>query len=84
MLDLDAGKLLVIAIVALIAIPAKDLPRVLRQLGQILGKARRMAAEFRGQLMDAIGEADLRDARNKLEEDLRKAEGKVGALLAAR
>ena len=57
MFDFDAGKLIVIGIVALVAIPSKDLPRVLRQLGQLTGKMRRMAAEFQGQFMDAMREA---------------------------
>jgi len=59
MFDFDAGKLIVIAIVALIAIPSKDLPRVLMQLGRMLGQLRRMGAEFQGQLMDAMREAEL-------------------------
>lgn len=67
MFDLDAGKLIVIGIVALIAIPSKDLPRVLRQLGQMTGKMRRMAAEFQGQFMDAMREADLEDLKKEVE-----------------
>ncbi len=59
MFDFDAGKLIVIAIVALIAIPSKDLPRVLMQLGRWLGQLRRMGAEFQGQLMEAMREAEL-------------------------
>ncbi len=67
MLDFDAGKLIVIGIVALVAIPSKDLPRVLRQLGQWTAQARRMAAEFQGQLMEALREADLDDAKRDVE-----------------
>ena len=47
-----------IGIVALIVIGPKELPRVMRQLGQAVAKMRRMAAEFRGQFMDAMREAD--------------------------
>lgn len=67
MFDFDAGKLIVIGIVALVAIPSKDLPRVLRQLGQWTAQARRMAAEFQGQLMEAIREADLDDAKRDVD-----------------
>ena len=70
MLDFDAGKLIVIGIVALVAIPSKDLPRVLRQLGQWTAQARRMAAEFQGQLMEAIREADLEDAKRDVQSAL--------------
>jgi len=65
MFDLDVGKLIVIGIVALIAIPSKDLPRVLRQLGQLTGKMRRMANEFQGQLMDAMREAELHEIQKE-------------------
>ena len=68
MFDLEPGKLIVIAIVALIAIPSKDLPRVLRSLGQFTGKMRRMAAEFQGQFMEAMREAELDDLRKEVGE----------------
>lgn len=68
MFDLEPGKLIVIAIVALIAIPSKDLPRVLRTLGQLTGKMRRVAAEFQGQFMEAMREAELEDLRKEVSE----------------
>lgn len=63
MFDFDAGKLIVIGIVALIVIGPKELPRVLRQVGQAIGKMRRIAGDFQGQFMDAMREADLEDIR---------------------
>jgi sec-independent protein translocase protein TatB len=63
MFDFDAGKLIIIGIVALIVIGPKELPRVLRQVGQAAAKMRRMAAEFRGQFMDAMREADVEDIK---------------------
>jgi sec-independent protein translocase protein TatB len=68
MFDLDPGKLIVIGIVALIAIPSKDLPRVLRQLGQVAGRARRMAAEFQAQFAEAMREAELDDIKKEMAE----------------
>jgi sec-independent protein translocase protein TatB len=68
MFDLDVGKLIVIGIVALIAIPSKDLPRVLRQIGQLTGKMRRMANEFQGQLMEAMREAELQDIQKDIKD----------------
>ena len=67
MFDFDIGKLMVVAIVALAVIPPKDLPRVMRTVGQVVGKMRRMAAEFQGQFMDAMREADLDSVRKELE-----------------
>jgi sec-independent protein translocase protein TatB len=63
MLDFDAGKFIIIAIVALIVIGPKELPRVMRQAGQTAAKMRRMAAEFRGQFMDAMREAGVDDIK---------------------
>ena len=68
MFDFDAGKLLVIGVVALIVIGPKELPRVLRQLGQAIGKMRRMAAEFQGQFMEAMRESEL----DELKKDVQK------------
>lgn len=63
MFDFDAGKLIIIGIVALIVIGPKELPGVLRQLGQAVAKMRRMAAEFQGQFMEAMREADIADIK---------------------
>ena len=65
MFDFDAGKLIIVGVIALIFIPTKDLPRVLRQVGQFVGRMRRLAAEFQGQFMDAMREADMADMRRE-------------------
>jgi sec-independent protein translocase protein TatB len=67
MFDFDAGKLLIIGVIALIVIGPKELPRVLRQVGQTVGKLRRMAAEFQGQFMDAMKEADIQGIKEELD-----------------
>ncbi len=67
MLDFDVGKLVVIGVVALIVIGPKDLPRVLRQVGQAVGKLRRMANEFQGQFMEAMREADMENLKKEVE-----------------
>lgn len=66
MFDLDPGKLIVIGVVALIAIPSKDLPRVLRTLGQYSGRMRRMAAEFQEQFMEALRESELENIKKDM------------------
>jgi sec-independent protein translocase protein TatB len=67
MFDFDVGKLLVFGIVALAVIPPKDLPRVMRTVGQALGKMRRMAAEFQGQFKEAMREADLESVKKEFD-----------------
>lgn len=71
MFDIDTGKLLIVAVLALIVIGPKDLPSVMRQVGQAVGKLRRMSAEFQGQFMDAIKDAEIEDIRRELK-DLEK------------
>jgi sec-independent protein translocase protein TatB len=71
MFDLDVSKMIIVGIVALAVIPPKDLPRVMRTIGQTLGKMRRMAAEFQGQFMDAMREvereADLESVKKEFQ-----------------
>jgi len=67
MLDFDVGKLVVIGVVALIVIGPKDLPRVLRQVGNVMGKMRRMANEFQGQFMEAMREADVENLKKEVQ-----------------
>ena len=63
MFDIGWGELVVIGIVALIAIGPKELPTVLRTIGQAMGKIRRMANEFQGQFQEALREAELTDLK---------------------
>ena len=63
MFDLGWGELVVIGIVALIAIGPKELPTVLRTVGQWMGKIRRMANEFQGQFQEAMREAEFADLK---------------------
>ena len=67
MFDFDFGKLLIFGIVALAVIPPKDLPRVMRVVGQALGRMRRMAGEFQGQFRDAMREVELDSVKKELE-----------------
>ena len=68
MFDIGWGELVVIGIVALIAIGPKELPTVLRTLGQYMGKVRRMASEFQGQFQEALREAELSDLKKHAED----------------
>ncbi len=61
MFDIGWGELLLIGVVALIVIGPKELPAVLRAVGQWTGKMRRMAAEFQGQFQEALREAEMAD-----------------------
>jgi sec-independent protein translocase protein TatB len=68
MFDIGWGELVVIGIVALIAIGPKELPGVLRTLGQAMGKVRRMANEFQGQFHEAMREAEMADLKKQADD----------------
>lgn len=68
MFDIGWSELVLIGVVALIAIGPKELPGVLRMVGQWLGKARKMAAEFQGQFQEAMREAEMADLKKSFDE----------------
>nr|WP_083463250.1 Sec-independent protein translocase protein TatB [Prosthecomicrobium hirschii] len=68
MLDIAWSEMLIIGVVALVVIGPKDLPKMLRMVGQTIGKVRRMAAEFQGQVSEAIREAELDDVKKSVED----------------
>ncbi|PZU92276.1 MAG: twin-arginine translocase subunit TatB [Chelatococcus sp.] len=68
MFDIAWSEFLLIGAVALVVIGPKDLPKALRTVGQVVGKVRRMAAEFQGQFNDAMREAELHDLKKQVED----------------
>ncbi len=75
MLDFSWSELILIGIVALVAIGPKELPGVLRTLGQWMGKARKMAAEFQSQFQEAMREAEMADLKKGFDEVREAASG---------
>ena len=59
MFDIGWSELLVIAIVALVVIGPKDLPRAFRIAGQWAAKARVMAREFQGHIDELMRESQM-------------------------
>ena len=68
MFDIGWSELVVIGVVALIAIGPKELPAVLRTVGQYMGKVRRMASEFQSQFQEAMREAEMADIKKSVDE----------------
>ncbi|PTW60043.1 sec-independent protein translocase protein TatB [Breoghania corrubedonensis] len=72
MFDIGWTELLVVACIAIIVVGPKDLPRMLRTFGQMVGKLRRMANEFQSTFNDALREAekqaDIDEMRKQVEE----------------
>ena len=65
--DIGATELMVIALVALIFVGPKDLPLMLRKLGEFTSKMRRMAADFRTSFDDMARQSELEDLRREVE-----------------
>lgn len=66
MLDIGGGELLVIALVLILVVGPKDLPRVLRSIGKFMAKMRGMTSEFKKSIDEMAREADIDDMRKEL------------------
>jgi sec-independent protein translocase protein TatB len=68
MFDFGVGysEMFVLALIALIVIGPKDLPKVLRTLGRFMQKARGMAREFQGHVDQAMRESGLDEVKSGL------------------
>ncbi|MBS2019424.1 MAG: twin-arginine translocase subunit TatB [Deltaproteobacteria bacterium] len=68
MFGFSFSELVVVIVVALVVIGPKDLPKMLRKLGQYAGKLRRMAADLRAQsgIDDALRSEGLADDINEI------------------
>lgn len=64
MFDIDSSELILIAVVALVVIGPKDLPRVMRTVGHWVGRARGMARHVRSGFDTMMREAEI-DELNK-------------------
>lgn len=78
MFDIGWSEMVVIGVVALVAIGPKELPGVLRMVGQWVGKARRMASDFQGQFKEAMREAEMADLKKSFDEVSEAARGLPG------
>lgn len=65
--EIGATELLVIAAIALIVVGPKDLPVMLRKLGQWVARARAMAAEFRSSFDEMARQSELDELRREVE-----------------
>lgn len=67
MFDIGWSELLVIAVVAIVVVGPKDLPRLMRTFGHYAGKLRRAAADFQRQFEDAIRETEIEEVKKAIE-----------------
>ena len=68
MFDISWTEFLLIGIVALIVIGPKELPAVMRSLGQWTRKVRSLAADFQNQFHEAMREAEMADLKKQVDD----------------
>jgi sec-independent protein translocase protein TatB len=68
MFDISWTEFLLIGVIALIVIGPKELPSVLRTLGQYTRKVRSMAADFQNQFQEAMREAEMADLKKQVDD----------------
>lgn len=69
MFDFGVGysELFVLAVIAVIVIGPKDLPKVLRTFGRFMNKARGMAREFQGHVDAAMKDSGMGDLKKDIQ-----------------
>jgi len=67
MFDIGWSEMAVVALLALLVIGPKDLPRVMKTVGQWVRRARSITREFQSGVDQMIREADLEDAKKALD-----------------
>jgi sec-independent protein translocase protein TatB len=67
MFEIGWTELLLIAVVAIVVIGPKDLPRAMRVVGQWTARMKRMARDFQGQFNEALKEAELDGVQKDLQ-----------------
>ena len=67
MFDIGWSELLVIAVVAIVVVGPKDLPKLMRGFGTYAGKLRRAASDFQRQFEDAMRESEIDEVRKAIE-----------------
>jgi sec-independent protein translocase protein TatB len=68
MFDIGWSELLVIAVVAIIVVGPKDLPRLMRTFGHYVGKLRHMASDFQRQFEEAVRDSEIDEVRKAMQE----------------
>jgi sec-independent protein translocase protein TatB len=68
MFDISWSEFLLIGVVALVVIGPKELPGVMRTLGQWTRKVRTMASEFQNQFQEAMREAEMTDLKKEVDD----------------
>ncbi len=80
MFDIAPSEFILFALVALVVIGPKDLPKAMRVVGRFVGKARGMARHFRSGFDAMVREAELEEMEKKWKEENERIMREHGAL----
>jgi sec-independent protein translocase protein TatB len=69
MFGVDTSEFLLIAVIALVFIGPKDLPRVMRTIGRWVGKVRGMARHFTSGIEAMVRESELEEMEKQWREE---------------
>ena len=83
MFGIDSSELAVVAILALIFIGPKDLPKVMRTVGYWVGRVRGMARHFTAGIENMVREAELEEMEKRWREENERIMREYPALLEA-
>jgi sec-independent protein translocase protein TatB len=67
MLDIGWSELLMVAVVAVVVVGPKELPKLMRTFGFYAGKLRRAASDFQRQFKEAMVESEVEEVRKNIE-----------------
>jgi len=67
MFEVGWSEMLVIAVVMIVVVGPKDLPKMLRTMGRMTAKLRGMAGDFQRQFNEALKEAELDDVKKSVD-----------------
>ncbi len=67
MFDIGWTEITVILVIAIIVIGPKDLPKVLRAVGQWVAKAKAMTRDFRGHVDEMIRETEIDEVKKQID-----------------
>ena len=70
-------EILIIASIAIIVVGPKDLPKVLRTIGQWTRKVKKIARDFQDDIEDIARESEIDEVRNNFNETINLSENSV-------
>ncbi len=77
MLDIGWTELLVVGLVLIVVVGPKDLPKVLRTIGQWTRKVKKIARDFQDNIEDIARESEIDEVRNNFNETINLSENSV-------